>query len=304
LRSSDTFAVVTAQARCGAICALLAMLLLAPKGVVAAEPAMPVSFDAVLSLSARAADARVAYGSSGSQVAELWLPRGGGPAPVVMLLHGGCWLAAYSAAHVYPLAARLAHDGYAVWVPEYRRSGEPGGGYPGTFADVERALVALTTEDRPDLDLQRVLLVGHSAGGHLALWLAGRDPALLPPALSLVGAVGLAPITDLASYAAGANSCQSATVPFVGATPEQAPELYNMLSPATRSLYARAVLLRGSEDGIVGAEQIAAMVEGRQVGAVELPGAGHFDWIHPHTEAYRTLRRTLEDLLTAGAPTL
>jgi acetyl esterase/lipase len=260
---------------------------------------MPVSFTEVLALEARAPDLSLRYGSEAPQTAALWLPpaRIGGPAPVLVLVHGGCWLSDYSAAHVYPLAAELASDGYAVYVPEYRRVGESGGGWPGTPADLVSSLDALAELDDPRLALSRTLLLGHSAGGHLALWLAARDPALVTPPLKILGAVGLAPITDLAAYARGANSCQAVTERFMGASPEDAPQVYAQASPASLPQRVPLRLLRGSEDPIVGPEQLRAM---REVHASELEAAGHFDWIHPQTRAYDRLLDTLFDLLSVS----
>ncbi|MDA8962177.1 alpha/beta hydrolase fold domain-containing protein, partial [Congregibacter sp.] len=95
------------------------------------------------------------------------------------------------------MAAKLAADGYAVWVPEYRRVGEPGGGWPGSAADMTLALDALAELDNSRLALSRTVVMGHSAGGHLGLWLAARDPALAKPPVRIVAAIGLAAITDL-----------------------------------------------------------------------------------------------------------
>ena len=118
---------------------LLLGAVLASAGAVAEPVPMPVEFGAILALEASAPAERIAYGSSPSQHATLWLPEAAEAAAVVVLLHGGCWLSDYSAPHVFPLAAQLTRDGFAVWVPEYRRVGEAGGGWPGTFADVEVA---------------------------------------------------------------------------------------------------------------------------------------------------------------------
>src|SRR5258705_9819055 len=124
------------------------------------------------------------YGSAPSQVAELFLPKGKGPYPVVVLLHGGCFLQQFEGfPQTSGLAADLAGRGYAVWNVEYRKLGEAGAGYPGTFQDVATAVDRLRAEaPKHDLDLKRVIAIGHSAGGHLALWAAsrGRLPAASP----------------------------------------------------------------------------------------------------------------------------
>lgn len=275
----------------GVVACLLALLLV---GSARADVAMPVSFSDVASLPARAPDSSWRYGDAASQTAQLWLPGGQGPFPVVVLIHGGCWLVDYGAGHLHALAAQLAEEGFAVWLPEYRRVGEAGGGWPGTVDDVRAALEQLATLDEPRLDRQRLLLVGHSAGGHLALWLAGQ-PA--PDGTTVRAAIGLAPITDLASYARGENSCEQVTARFMGGSPDDRAAAYAAASPAARPLSIPAILFRGAEDAIVPAEQIAAMAEREALRSRTLPVAGHFDWIHPQTEAYRLWVDTARSLL-------
>lgn len=257
---------------------------------------MPVSFADVLTLEARSPDFVTRYGSASSQTAALWMPplRAAGPVPVIFLVHGGCWLHEYSAAHIYPLAAQLASDGYAVYVPEYRRVGEAGGGWPGSAVDMTLALDALAALDNPRLALSRTVIVGHSAGGHLGLWLAARDPHLARPPVRVAAAIGLAAITDLASYGQGGNSCQAVVPRFMGAGPGDKPEAYRLASPASHAMPVPVRLLRGANDPIVGAEQVRAMTHSSQL---ELAGAGHFDWIHPQTLAYARLRDAVFDVL-------
>ncbi len=267
-------------------------LLLLMNAAQAAE--MPVSFEAVLALDAREPDQMLRYGSEDSQYGALWLPRRKGSVPLLVLVHGGCWLREYSAPHVYPLAAQLARDGFAVWVPEYRRVGERGGGWPGTAADVLRSLDVIDAQSLPGVNRTRTLVLGHSAGGHLALWLASRDPALLPPGLRISGAIGLAAITDLDRYARGTSSCQSATPRLMGAGPDEAPERYRAASPSRQPQRVPTVLLRGGQDPIVGPEQVSAMA---QATPVHLETAGHFDWIHPDTPAYEVLRDVVFEVL-------
>lgn len=265
----------------------------------AADVAMPVSFAAVLELNARKPDFVARYGASDSQTAALWMPplRAEGPVPVIFLVHGGCWLSDYSAAHIYPLASQLASDGYAVWVPEYRRVGEPGGGWPGSAADMTLALDALAAMNNPRLALSRTVVVGHSAGGHLGLWLAARDPSLATPPVRIVAAIGLAAITDLAAYSQGGNSCQTVTTAFMGATADEDPQRYEKASPASIEPKVPLRLLRGAADAIVGPDQVAAMP---WASALLVPLAGHFDWVHPHTQAYDYLRDAIFDVLSVS----
>ena len=258
---------------------------------------MPVSFDEVLALEASAPSEEFRYGSEPSQTASLWLPPGQGTFPVIVLIHGGCWLAEYSAPHIYPLAARLAQDGYAVFVPEYRRVGELGGGWPGTGADLVRAVDELAGSGHPRLALERTIFVGHSAGGHLALWLAARERELYRPPLTPVAVLGLAAITDLEAYARGENSCEVVTQEFMGGMPSDVPERYAAASPARLPLHVPVALLRGAQDSIVAREQVQALGAAR---SIELEGAGHFDWVHPDTQAYPILRDALFELMSAA----
>lgn len=268
----------------------------APGPAGAAGVAMPVSFEAVLALEARAPDYRAAYGAAPSQFSSLWLPPGDAPAPVLVLVHGGCWLVDYDAGHIAPLAARLAADGFAVWVPEYRRVGEAGGGWPGTAQDLLASLAQLAALDEARLDRGNLLLAGHSAGGQLALWLAARGAAQWPPSLVPRAVVGLAPIADLAAYARGGNSCEAVTSRFLGGMPETVPQVYAAASPAALRSRLATLLLRGSDDPIVGAGQPASMAGRLLVTQRELAGAGHFDWIHPGTAAYADLLPALRRL--------
>ncbi|NKE62424.1 alpha/beta hydrolase, partial [Lentzea sp. PSKA42] len=144
---------------------------------------------------------KISYGTEPSQFGELHLPEGDGPFPVVVMIHGGWWAAMWDATAVQPLVHDLVGQGYAVWSIEYRRVGEPGAGWPGTFEDVAKAVDVVADLDAP-LDLNRVAVVGHSAGGHLATWIAHRSalPDGVPgarPGIRLAGVVSLAGALDL-----------------------------------------------------------------------------------------------------------
>ena len=263
---------------------------------------MPVSFESIQTLPSRAPDREYRYGDAPSQRVAVWRPVGGraAPAPTVVLLHGGCWLSQYGVDHVQPLATALAASGFGVWAPEYRRLGEPGGGWPGTFEDVARAVDLLKEGVDSALDPERVVLVGHSAGGHLALWAAARsafgpshtqysEAPLIPR-----GAIGLAAITDLVAYAAEAGSCPQAVLRLLGGTPAEQQARYRQASPALLPRPVPLVLLQGSADPIVPPSQASAM-PGATVRLVD--GAGHFDLIHPQTPAFEMLLEQLRRLL-------
>ncbi|HDZ10065.1 alpha/beta hydrolase [Pseudohongiella sp.] len=252
-----------------------------------------VAYSAVESLRYREPDARIAYGDDALQFGLLWLPalatdetEGDTRPPVVVLIHGGCWLNAYNIAHTYALSTALADSGYAVWSLEYRRTGDAGGGWPGTFDDVMSGIAHIKTLDRFALDTDRFVIAGHSAGGHLAL-LAGRDS----PAATAV--LGLAAISDIKAYATGSNSCQIATPRFMGGTPQERPDAYREANPREHLAHPTTVLLHGSSDILVPVNQ------GLMVGARTLfvAGGGHFDWVHPGTRSFRVLLSTLQSVL-------
>lgn len=240
--------------------------------------AAEVSFDAVQALPSAEPQDILRYGPADPQFVELWLPAGTAPAPVVAFIHGGCWLNAYGIDHAQALATALVDEGYAVWNIEYRRLGDEGGGWPGSLEDIRLALAELETLQHPRLDLDRLVLAGHSAGGHLALLAAGNPPAGLAPQ----GVIGLAPITDIAHYAKGEGGCNQAAARFVGDSSD------DRMNPALQPVPRGTVLLLGSKDRIVPYEPpyLAAQT------VAGIP-AGHFDWIHPGTPAWS---RFMEEL--------
>ncbi len=179
-------------------------------------------------------DAEVRYGERPDQVADLWRPADptAPTTPLVVLLHGGFWRAGYDRTHVRPLGQALAAAGYLVAAPEYRRTGMPGGGWPGTADDVRTALTVLaapTSPTVPAAPARPVLLLGHSAGGHLALWAASQVP--VP---GLAGVVSLAGVCDLrraAQLGLGASGDRGAVQAFLGGDPDQVPDRYAAADP-------------------------------------------------------------------------
>ena len=169
---------------------------------------------------------------------------------------------------------------------EYRRTGDAGGGWPGTLQDIELALGSLDLLSSYSIDLNRIALAGHSAGGHLAL-MAGSS---LPAARAVIG---LAAIVDMESYAQGSNSCQQAAPQFMNASLAEAPARYADANPVKQTLHPQSLLLHGGIDAIVPLEHFQAEVLPTSV----VDNAGHFDWIHPGTEAYKLLLDTLESRL-------
>jgi acetyl esterase/lipase len=231
---------------------------------------------------------------------------------VVVLVHGGCWLAEYDLGHVSSLATALAEQGFATWSVEYRRVGDDGGGWPGTFLDVAAAADHLRKlANRFPLDLDRVVALGHSAGGHLALWLAARhalspdDPLRGFTPLPLAGVVALAGIPDLAAYAAP-TGCGAAVPGLLGGVPGEVPERLRRTSPiALVPLGVPQTLVVGELDTIVPAEQARRYAEvarnaGDRVDLCGVPGAGHFELIAPGSGAWQTVRDAVLEMLAVG----
>lgn len=269
----------------------LSLLLLAgPRMGLCSEEAVEnnVSYASVTALGFTPASVKRVYGDADPQLQYglLWLPAnpdGAQKAPLVVLVHGGCWLNAYDIRHTFPLSSALAEAGYAVWSLEYRRTGDAGGGWPGSSEDVKAGLAFASTLTEYPLDLDRMVIVGHSAGGHLALLAAFGSPRL-------AGVVGLAAITDIVAYSRGTNDCQTATLDFMGGTYEQQAAAYAAANPVGKPLPGNTILLQGDIDTIVPVAQAHVPGAVTEVYA----GAGHFDWIHPGTGAYGLLLSTLE----------
>jgi acetyl esterase/lipase len=254
------------------------------------------------------ADRRVAYGPHADQFAELYLPVGDGPHPAVILIHGGCWQAQYDLAPLGPLCAALRGLGLAVWSLEYRRLGA-GGGWPTTFLDVADGADALR-EVAPmhKIDMGRVIAAGHSAGGHLALWLASRQclpehSALArPDPLRLCGVLALAGLVDLAVGAAR-GLCGGACAELVGGEGEGASARYAHGSPAELlPLGIRQRHIVGAEDSIVPPDYLKNYVS-RAVAARDdvelevLPNCGHFELVVPDSPAWPHIQQALAELL-------
>jgi acetyl esterase/lipase len=255
------------------------------------------------------------YGPDRSQRADLRLPPGPGSHPVVVLIHGGSWQARYGRIFMRGLVSDLLRRGWATWNIEYRRLGN-GGGWPNTFADVARAIDHLAQVEAP-LDLDRVTLLGHSAGGHLALWAATRAK-LAPdapgasdagPAVRPSGVISQAGVADLGgAYRLWRGGVVRA---LMGGSPEEYPERYDAGDPM-RLLPADipALLVHGSADETVSVQlsrnyERAASAAGAQVELVEIAGeAGrHRAHLNPLGTAWAAVTERLTDYSgPVGAP--
>ena len=241
------------------------------------------------------------YGPDPDQYGELYLPSGERPTGVVVVIHGGFWRAAYGASLGRALAADLARRGLVAWNIEYRRVGR-GGGWPTTFQDVADAIDLL---GELDVDTTRVVAVGHSAGGHLATWAAGRIslPASAPgssPKVPVTAVVSQAGVLDLAT-AAATKVGGTAVLDFLGGAPDSVPERYVVADPIVQvPLSVPVVCVHGRRDRSVPFAQsttyvTAAGTAGADVELVEV-GGGHMAHVDPASKACAAVLEVLPRL--------
>ncbi len=268
--------------------------------------------DDILKLASQPPSAKVQYGAAPQQYAELRLPAGKGPFPVVVVIHGGCWIQYATTQYTSHLASALTKEGWATWNLECRRAHEDGGGWPGTFLDTAHGVDALRdAAGKYSLDLGRVVVLGHSAGGQLALWSAGRrrvpreSEIHTDNPLPLRGAVSLAGVADMRAYAdRGPRDCVAGELRVMGGTPAQQPARYAVASPAELlPLGTPQVLVWGERDSIVPERlfedyEKRAKQAGDPLEIVRVKDAGHHElcsaeapgW-KPIVEAVRRLMR-------------
>jgi acetyl esterase/lipase len=268
----------------------------------------------VLTRPAPPPDHRIAYGGLPQQFGDLRLPKiaPNQKAPLLVFLHGGWWMAEYGLEYAGHLCEALRARGVATWSLEYRRLGDAGGGWPGTFEDAAAGYDFIHTLARTyPLDLSRVVAAGHSAGGHLAFWLAGRrhvPPASIlakpQPAVPLRGVVSLAGAVDLRlilKYGGILNFSEGpeATVELMGGTPTQVPDRYRAGNPGELLPFGLPqTLVQGTEDTQIPPQvpQAWADESRRQGDGVELkiiPGADHFDLVDPQSSAWPAVEAAL-----------
>ncbi len=264
-----------------------------------ASAADTISFSDLLARPRTAADSKVAYGPGPQQFGELWLPKGQGPFPVVVLIHGGCWQADLPGTELMDyLAADLRDRGYAIWNLEYRRIGHPGGAWPGTFTDVAAGLDHLRTIAGPRaLDLSRVVLVGHSAGGHLASWAAARpglpkeSPLWAADPLAVKGVISLAGINDLEAFrATGPDRCGGPQTidDLVSAVTRAGQDVYADTSPMRLPApSALVVVVSGELDPIVPPAFGPPFAARWSATELTIKDAGHFELIDPTSPAWK-----------------
>ncbi len=263
---------------------------------------------------------RISYGSASLQYGELRVPDGTGSHPLAILVHGGCWRArigqmpeaATSLELLRPLAAALVREGIATWNVEYRRLGNEGGGWPGTFEDIAKATdFSRTLAPKYRLDLQRVVLVGHSSGGHLALWAAARHklPAASPlrtvSPLRVAGVVDIDGPVDLASLIGVDRQVCGAPVveELLGGGPGTLPERYREASAAgLLPIETRQELLIADKAGdewigLIKAYADSAKKAGDAVTVTMLQNSGHFDGLNPKAPAWKTVFASIRSIV-------
>ncbi|MEM7420521.1 MAG: alpha/beta hydrolase [Pseudomonadota bacterium] len=278
-----------------------------------------VGYGELLSLETRPSDSTITYGDDPLQRVEVWRAT----APInkaLVFIHGGCWLNAYDLNHAKGLYHALAEKGITTYAVEYRRTGDEGGGWPGSLHDVTAGITASLDDVARNNSKQTVVLAGHSAGGHLALLAAQSLDAVSPGSLSqgamspgaisqgtinsgnansdnansghanstnvqIQRVLGLAAITDVAKYATGTNSCQSATPAFMGGEPSTAESAYMAATPDSSKSDIPFHLLHGSSDSIVPVHHASLTGAASTI----VPSGGHFDWLHPESTSFHAL---------------
>jgi acetyl esterase/lipase len=248
-------------------------------------------------LAAAPAGLRIAYGNDANQFGELTLPAGAGYFPVIVNVHGGCWLAEYDIAHSRAQAQALAQAGFAVWNVEYRRVGN-GGEWPGTFVDVGAGADYLRQlAAQYPLDLRKTIAMGHSAGGHLALWLGARArlphgaPLYVDNPLPLSGIVALAPATDL-PLLHQRHAFDNVVDKLLGGSPEVWPQRYDAAMPSRQlPLGVPQVLIAGEQDAQWREFSLSYMAAAQAAGDTQVryypvADAGHFESIAPGSRAW------------------
>jgi acetyl esterase/lipase len=256
--------------------------------------------DDILSRTPPPADVRVAYGSDPNQFLDLRLPaKASGakpPYPLVINIHGGFWRAKYNLDHAGHVCAALTAKGLATANLEYRRVGNEGGGWPGTFEDLRAGYRYLQQSAQArSFNTEKVVVMGHSAGGQLALCLAAHEPGI-------TGVVSLAGVLDL-QRTYQLHLSNDAVVEFLHGTPVEVPDHYREADPMKLSIsHARQWLIHGQEDNTVppafsrdyvAEKQKRSGNQKEDVHLLEIAGAGHFDLIDPRSAAWKRIEETV-----------
>jgi acetyl esterase/lipase len=285
--------------------AVLAMLTLIPSNL-GAMTADRLTWPDLTNRPRPAADATISYGPDQMQKIDVWLPKGTGKHPVVLMVHGGCWQTSIADRKLMDwIAADLRKEGIAVWNIDYRGVDRAGGGYPGTFLDSAKAADQLVVDAKKyNLDLTRVVAVGHSAGGHLALWLGGRSklPATSPlrtaNPLKIAHVISLGALPDLEATAASPdNGCGTEVIAKLVGTGRTDPYTDTSI-PRLLPLGVPQDLINGREDRIIpyrmATDYIAkATAAGDKTTLHTIPDTGHVELIAPESTAWAETKRLI-----------
>jgi len=234
---------------------------------------------------------RTAYGPDPNQFGDLRLPTTRGPHPVLINIHGGFWRSKYDLTHAGHLCAALAKEGLATWNLEYRRLGNSGGGWPGTFEDIKSGYRFLRRiAHSHSINMDRLTVMGHSAGGQLALCLAGHE-AKVNRAVSLAGVVDLQRAWEL-------KLSNNATAEFMGGPPQLVPDHYREASPLYLNIRASQLIVHGVKDDIVpfdlSKDYVRRKLESKEkVELLSFPEAGHFEVIDPKSEVWPEIQKKI-----------
>jgi acetyl esterase/lipase len=255
----------------------------------------------------QAADYRISYGASSNQVAELRIPKTKGLHPVVIIIHGGCWISRFvDLNNTATLADALRNIGFATWNVEYRRVDNVGGGWPGTFEDIANAADYLRNiKDKYSLDLSRVIVIGHSAGGHLALWLAARDklpkdsPLYHANPLKLRGVISMGGVPDLAEFRSKQSTqiCgKDVIAELLGRTEAKINAHYKEASPiALLPLSIPQILIYGTDDPVtpINIDNYVkrAQQSGSSIELIKIKYAGHHEYNVPNSVVWPTIQK-------------
>ncbi|NVK54134.1 MAG: alpha/beta hydrolase [Alteromonadaceae bacterium] len=258
------------------------------RSVAPEQPRSNVPYAEVIAQPFQPAASSQSYGDDALQTIYRW-DATGVPQAVMVFVHGGCWLNAYDYKHARGLFSALASQGITTFAIEYRRTGDDGGGWPGTLNDINKALVVTQLWlEQSGLSELPASLVGHSAGGHLALLAAQQEAGKLNTDF-FEQVVGLAAITDPIRYARGNNSCQTATPGFFSGEPADKPQSYKDGTPSATKIAVPVILMQGTADTIV--PPIQSQMPGAKV--IMVDDAGHFDYLHANSNAYGLLVKLL-----------
>jgi acetyl esterase/lipase len=302
--------------------ALAACAVDTPPPEAAVPPAELMKWPALLTRERPQPSATIRYGDDQMQVVDLWLPEGGGPHPMVLMVHGGCWQTEIADRRIMNwIADDLRQRGMAVWNIDYRGVDREGGGYPGTFQDTAAAADALRNHAKThNLDVSRVVAVGHSAGGHLALWLAARhspkakasnlliprgSPILAddPLRIDTVVSLGGLPDLELAATPPGSGCGVEVIEKLVGPPTLSKRQVFADTSvPNLAPLGVRQVLVNGLQDRIIPtsyADDYAKKMRaaGDRVEVRMVDRTGHVELIAPETEAWAVAVKEIERAL-------